>query len=107
VVVREQPAPQPRFVVYEKPTFLFTPPLGYYVSVDSPYDIIRYGSRYYIYNDGRWFRSSSYRGPWKVVEYRYLPVKIRKHRYTEICRYRDVEFRKYKNNRGHGKGRWH
>ena len=80
------------FVMDSRPSFIDLGDLGFSVSIGSPYDIIFYGNRYYLYNNSRWYRSSNYRGPWRVVQERYLPAKIRTHRWTEIRRYRDVEY---------------
>ncbi len=43
VVVQDSP----RFVIERRPRFLYTPSLGFYVSVDGPYDIVYYEDRYY------------------------------------------------------------
>jgi len=47
----------------------------YYVG-DSDYDIYRYGRYWYMYADGGWYRSRSYRGPWIYVGYRVVPREI-------------------------------
>ena len=38
------PPPTPRFVIREAPLFIFSPALGFYVSVGSPYDIVDIGN---------------------------------------------------------------
>jgi hypothetical protein len=40
------------------------------------YDFFRYGVYWYIWNDGYWYRARSYRGPFAVVEARYVPNRI-------------------------------
>jgi hypothetical protein len=64
------------------------------VAVGSPYDIVFYDNQYYIYQQGYWYRSSDFRGPWTVIRQNHLPSKIRKHRLEDIRRYRDIENRR-------------
>jgi hypothetical protein len=87
------------FVIDTRPDFIFLPERGFYVSVGSPYDIIYYGGRYYLYRDGSWYLSPDYRGPWMLVMDYDLPYRIRRHR-VEIWRYRDMEYRR------HDRGYW-
>lgn len=102
------PAPLPSNVVIQTaPEFIYPPQLGFHVSVGSPHDIVYIGSAYYLYNNGYYYRSHNYNGPWEGVEARRLPPGLRKHRYEEIRRYRDKEYRKYNRDREHYKGRWH
>jgi len=70
------------------------PTSGFYVSVGAPYDVIYYGDRYYIYNEGSWYRSRNYRGPWDRVKSRRVPTKITRHQHEEIRRFRDTEYRR-------------
>lgn len=42
----------------------------------SDYDVYRYGGYYFAFSDGRWFRASSYRGPWIYVRGRSVPRQI-------------------------------
>lgn len=86
---------RPTFVIDSRPDFVIIPGRGFSVSIGSPYDIIRYGSLYYVYQDGYWYRSSHYRGPWIAVRERHLPYKIRRHRIEDIRRYRDYEYRRH------------
>ncbi|MEI6757913.1 MAG: hypothetical protein WCK85_08670 [Chlorobium sp.] len=85
----------PSFVLDTRPSFIELPGMGFSVSIGSPYDILYYGDMYYIIQDGVWYRSAYYRGPWIVVRERNLPYKIRRHRWDDIRRTRDVEYRKY------------
>lgn len=39
-------------------------------------DVYRYGRYYYGYDGGRWYRSSTYRGPWIYVRGRVVPRAI-------------------------------
>jgi hypothetical protein len=77
-----------------RPDFLFTPRLGFSVSVGGPYDMIWYGDRYYVYDNGDWYCSPRYDGPWSFIEYRRLPRSIQRYRYDDIRRYRDDEYRR-------------
>lgn len=94
VKVRISTGDRPSFVIDRRPRFMELKDQGFSISVGSPYDIIFYGNRYYLYKDSRWYRSSSYRGPWAVIRNNNLPAGIRKHRWTDIRRYRDVEYSK-------------
>ena len=85
-------------VIGSQPNFIDLPDQGFSVSVGSPYDIINYDNRYYIYQDGSWYNSRDYRGPWVVIQENNLPDRIRKHRPADIRRYRDTESRR----RGNG-----
>ena len=102
------PAPLPSSVVIQTaPEFIYSPQLGFHVSVGSPYDIVYIGNDYYLYNNGYYYRSHDYNGPWVGVEGRRLPPGLRKHRYDEVRRYRDGEYRKYNRDREHYNGRWY
>ncbi len=85
---------RPSFVINSAPNFVFLRTQGFSVSVGSPYDIIYYGRRYYLYYNGRWYRSSHYRGPWMLVQNNGLPFQIRRYRWQDIRRYRDIEYRR-------------
>jgi len=88
---------RPSFVIDRRPDFVELRNLGFSVSVGSPYDIVYYGNLYYLNQNGSWYRSSDYRGPWISVRSSQLPSKIRRHRLEDIRRYRDTE---YRNNEG-------
>ena len=70
--------PPPRTVFVTAPPCEGIPGSPVYV-VEQPglsYDCFVYGSRYYMYNDGFWYRSATYRGPFRVVDVRYVPRPI-------------------------------
>ncbi len=72
-------APPPPVVVYRsEPRMVLVPESRVYVIDDdqSDYDYFRYGSRYYIYKSGYWYRARNYRGPFMVIEERYVPASI-------------------------------
>jgi hypothetical protein len=104
VIVVPQGQPHRRFEIDHRPRFLYTPPLGFYVSVDGPYDIVYYEDRYFIYDDGRWYGSSAYNGPWAYVDDHRLPGRLRRFRHEEIRRYRDHEYRRYRDDYRHDRG---
>ncbi|NTW94500.1 MAG: BcpO-related WXXGXW repeat protein [Chlorobiaceae bacterium] len=85
---------RPSFVIDRRPNFIELRDQGFSVSMGSPYDVIFYGNRYYLYENSRWYRSSSYRGPWVFIRSNNLPAKIRRHRWDDIKRYREVEYSK-------------
>lgn len=78
-------------VIGSQPNFIDLPDQGFSVSVGSPYDIVRYDDRYYVYQDGSWYNSRDYRGPWVIIQQNRLPDRIRRHRPEDIRRYRDTE----------------
>ena len=86
---------RPRFVIDTRPSFIYLEDQGFSVSINSPYDIISYDDAYYLYREGIWYRSSDYSGPWLVIEEYDLPYNIRRHRWEDISRYRDFEYRKH------------
>jgi hypothetical protein len=78
-------------VIGSQPNFIDLPDQGFSVSVGSPYDVVRYDDRYYVYQDGSWYNSRDYRGPWVIIQQDRLPDRIRRHRPEDIRRYRDAE----------------
>jgi len=86
---------RPHFVMHRRPDFIYLPDIGFSVSRGAPYDILYYGDRYYLFNNGSWYRSSDYRGPWIIVSYSHLPSRIRRHHWDDIRRYRDNEYRRH------------
>lgn len=105
--------PSPRVIVSAPPAVrfevapLFIAPsrLGLYVGVDTPYDIVYSSDYYYLYYGNSWHRSGHHNGPWVEVPYRELPPAIRKHRIETIRSYRDREYRVYRDDRDHYRGR--
>ncbi len=83
------------FVFDMRPRFVLLPDMGFSVAVGSPYDIIFFGNSYYVFHNGIWYGSGDYRGPWMVVHESRLPYGIRRHRWEEIRRSRDVEYRRH------------
>jgi hypothetical protein len=72
-------APPPPVVVYrEEPRFAFVPEQRVYVvdDQDCDYGYFRYGTFFYIYDNGYWYRSHSYRGPFVAIRADYVPRPI-------------------------------
>ena len=85
---------RPSFVIDSPPRLIYLKNQGFSVSVGSRYDMIFYGKRYYIFDDGRWYSSLRYRGPWILTKNNRLPLKLRRYSWDEISRYRDIEYRR-------------
>jgi len=85
---------RPSFIINSPPSFVYLRTQGFSVSVGSPYDIVYYGNRYYIFYEGHWYRSYYYRGPWVLILDNRIPYQIRRHRWDDIRRYRDIEYRR-------------
>jgi hypothetical protein len=72
-------APPPPRVIFERaPRFVLVPEDEVYV-VDDPYcdyDVFRYGPWYYLYDEGYWYRSRSYGGPFLAIQIDYVPRPI-------------------------------
>jgi hypothetical protein len=90
---------RPSFVIDRRPEFVELRDQGFSVAVGSPYDIVYYGNLYYLNQNGSWYRSSDYRGPWMSVRMNQLPPKIRRHRLEDIRRFRDTEYRSIESRR--------
>jgi hypothetical protein len=69
--------PAPRLVFQARPHERFYPGQGIYV-VDDPrmgdYDCFRYGGFYWMFRDGYWYRSPSWRSRFVVIHPRYVPA---------------------------------
>jgi len=85
----------PSFMINTRPTFIYVQDLGFSVAVGSPYDFYYYDNLYYICNDGFWYSSSYYNGPWIGIEIGRLPSILGRHGVADIRRFRDKEYRKH------------
>ncbi len=100
--------PGPPQVVFEAPPrFIYTPRLGFYVAVETPYDMVFMDGRYYLWSDGFWYSAPYYSGPWVVLSAARVPPWLGRFRHDEIVRYRDYEYRVFLHDRAHYHGRWH
>lgn len=123
-VVTRYPAPvaYPQQVVYpsdpppavlddvemaDSPSFIYSPNLGFYVSVGLPYDVAYIDNGYYLNRGGYWYYGPSYGGPWSYVQARRLPRELHRHRYEQVRYYRDYEYRHFMRDRDHYRGRWY
>jgi len=72
--------PPPVIVIREQPRCVVVAGSSVYVVADDeddiPYDMFRYGVFWYVYNDNYWYRARGYRGPFTVVDARYVPRAI-------------------------------
>ncbi|MCM0081850.1 hypothetical protein L4X63_09635 [Geomonas sp. Red32] len=100
-------AAPPQVVIQDAPQFIYAPELGYYVAVDTPYNIVYVNRAYYLFNGGYWYVASNYWGPWTFVARRGLPIGIRRYRYEQIRAYRDREYRIYQRDRDQYRGTWY
>jgi hypothetical protein len=104
VVVSSAP---PQVVVGVPPRFIYSPALGFYVAVETPYDIVFLNGRYYLLSDGFWYTARYYDGPWVAVKVGRLPRVLHRSRYEEIRRHRDFEYHAFLHDRKHYRGRWY
>jgi hypothetical protein len=69
--------PAPHFVFQVRPHERYLPGQRIYV-VDDPragdYDCFRYGGYYWVFREGYWYRSASWRRGFRVVNPRYVPA---------------------------------
>jgi hypothetical protein len=70
--------PAPPVVVFPAPPAVVVIPgtRVYYVQAATEYDMYRLGVYWYINQDGYWYRSRRYRGPFKLVAYHRVPRQI-------------------------------
>ncbi len=70
--------PAPKVVFTVAPRMVVVPSTTVYVISDRGYsdDVFRYGSTWYIYRSGYWYRSASHAGPWAVVDVRGMPRAV-------------------------------
>lgn len=95
----------PQIVLSAPPEFILPPSLGFYVAVGIPYDMFYIGNTYYLYRDNNWYRGPNYGGPWRVIDRDRLPPGLRKHKYERIRYLRDEEYRAYREDHDHYRGR--
>jgi len=72
-------APPPPVVTYgASAQWRYIPDCGVWVPANDgyEYDMFRYGTWTYLYSGGFWYRSSSYGGPFVVVEVQRVPHRI-------------------------------
>ena len=107
--------PPPRVEFVSRPRMLVEPETQVMVLNDDPgYDMFRYRSCYYVSDNGYWYRSRSYRGPFVVVDVRRVPRPVFEvpanrwhHRRAEWGDNRGAGERHGNRGRGRGMGRGH
>ncbi len=97
----------PQAVFGAPPQFIYSPSLGFYVAVETPYDLVFVDGRYYLWNNGFWYTAPYYSGPWIVARAGRLPRVLGRFRYEDIRRHRDFEYHAFLRDRKHYRGRWH
>jgi hypothetical protein len=72
--------PPPVVVVREKPHTVYVRDANVWVVEDRRWgdDCFRVGRYWYTWHSGYWYRARSWRGPFRVIEERYVPVAIHK-----------------------------
>ena len=94
---------KPSFFLSTRPDFISLSDYGFSISVGSPYDIILYRDFYYINQNGIWYCSPNYRGPWAIVRENRLPSRIKSRRWEDIRRTRDIEYRRHNDRFDHNR----
>jgi hypothetical protein len=100
------PAP-PQVVFSAPPRFIYSPHLGFYAAVETPYDVVYLDGHYYLWSKGFWYAAPYYTGPYVVVQGGRVPPPLHRFGWKEIRRYRDSEFGEYHRDQKHYKGRWY
>jgi hypothetical protein len=100
-------SPLPQVVFGAPPRFIYSPELGFYVAVETPYDIVFVDGQYYLWGNGFWYVAPYYNGPWVVVEAGRVPPILHRFGYEGIRRFREDEYRTFLRDREHYRGRWH
>jgi hypothetical protein len=69
--------PPPPAVVVEPPAIALAEGDVYVVTDPAvPYDMFRFGTTWYLYSGGYWYQADSYRGPFAVVDVRFVPREV-------------------------------
>lgn len=70
--------PPPRIVYIREPDVMVVPGSSVYLVRDSDYDydMFRFGSYWYVCNDGYWYRSRNSRGSFVAVDVRSVPTQV-------------------------------
>ena len=70
--------PPPKIVYREAPDVIIVPDTKVYVVErgDNDCDFFRIGNYWYVTTGGFWYRAGNYRGPFKVVDVRHVPMAI-------------------------------
>jgi hypothetical protein len=102
-----QYAPPPPVYVEQSPQFIYSEPLGMYVAVGVPYDLVYTGSEYFYWYNGHWYRGPYYNGPWTYATRAYYPPALLQFRIGYIRHYRNYEYRQWQRHGPRYRGRFH
>jgi|SRR5882672_5925710 len=70
-------APPPRFAFDREPYVVLVPGTDVYeVDADLGYDVFRCDSNWYVNDNGYWYVSADYRGPFRIVSARAVPRRL-------------------------------
>ena len=74
----ESAPPPPRVVFVREPEMYMEPGTSVYVvsSRGADCDMFRYGSSFYMYYEGYWYRSNRYSGPFVAIDVRRVPRPV-------------------------------
>ncbi|HKA25253.1 MAG TPA: hypothetical protein VKF80_09745 [Candidatus Eisenbacteria bacterium] len=81
-----------------EPDVVVVPGTRVYYEDSGPYDVYRYGRMWYVMRNGTWYRASTYRGPFVMINYERVP-----HQVIVL----PVEYRHHDNGRWHNNGHRH
>jgi hypothetical protein len=101
----EKPRAGQPLAVGAAPEFLFPGKLGFGVAVGVPYDMMYISKTYYYWQEGVWYRSSSYRGHWTELGESQLPPELHNHTLSKIREIRNREFRDFWKDKEHYQGK--
>ena len=70
--------PPPVVVVRSEPRLVYVSDARCWVVADERWsdDCFKHGRYWYTWHDGWWYRAKSWRGPYRVIETRYVPVAV-------------------------------
>lgn len=95
----------PLIKVRTAPTMVFIGEAGIYTAVGIDYDLFFIDGRYFYLHGGNWFWSAGYGGPWGHLKSRSLPPGLRRFKISKLRHFRAAEFKRFKNEGSHYKGR--
>jgi len=97
----------PELLMETPPQLIYSQDLGYYVAVDTPYEMVFIDNSYYLHRNGRWFVSPVYDSGWVMVQLLSIPEGLRRHDWVSIRQFRDREYNVYRRDPGHYQGRFY
>jgi len=61
---------------HEQPRVMYVQDVAIVDDPRCPDDVFRYDNMWWRMRDGWWYRSPSWRGPWRTVDVRYVPQRV-------------------------------